>query len=829
MHLIFSISALNQTVTTGESMMVLSRRFWRLLLCTTAGLIPLPTSSQAFAQTASSASAESESAAIVVTARRMEERLQDVPISVGVLSSDKLLQANIASADSLAKYIPGLTATQRYSPEMSTFSIRGFTQELRTSASVGTYFADVVAPRGGGASLSGGDGAGPAYLFDLQNVQVLKGPQGTLFGRNTTGGAVLFAPRKPTRNFEGYIEGTYGNFGMLRIQSIVNVPVSSDVRLRLGVDKMQRDGYLHNVSGIGPRTYADVDYTAARASLDIDLTPDIENYTVGIYSFSDHQPAAFQVFNANPALGLGRLAAAQVARLQAGNDPYQVEINLPNPRSRTRFWQVINQTTFRVSRGVTIKNNMSYSQIRQGLRAAIFGSNFSAGPGTIIYTSVSFNPQGGYTNSQNNLVDELQLQGVAIGGKLNWQAGLYYEISTPDALVGSVGPSNGAVCLSLGVETADDYRCRSSAAAPTSVNMAKGSVKYINMAAYSQGTYALTDTLKLTAGIRYTYDRSRGVSVAQLRLFPTNGAFNAAGPAICEAGFAVPGCRVESSTSSTKPTWTLNAAYKPIERLMVYGTWSRGYRQGAANPFAAPLAQTFEPESVDAYELGTKTEFAGTVSGIFNIAGYYNRLSKQQLQFALQPLPGTLGSNRTSIFNAGKSRIYGAEMNASLLFGRIFRLDGAANYLKTKLISRQAVSLPGYVVIPTADVGGELPYSPKWSANIGGTVTLPLPASTGKVDMGASYRYQASYQIQAASVTPLRSTPVRQLDLNLDWHNVMNKPIDLAVFATNVTGQVNVITVNGLFGSFGFDGRQLGEPRMYGMRVRLRFGPNMSK
>jgi iron complex outermembrane receptor protein len=139
--------------------------------------------------------------AIIVTARRVEERLQDVPISISVVDQERLAKANIVNATDLAKVVPGLSVQSRYSPEMSTFSIRGFSQELRTSASVGTYFADVVSPRGGGGSLQGGDGAGAAYLFDLQNVQVLKGPQGTLFGRNTTGGAVVLVPRKPTARF----------------------------------------------------------------------------------------------------------------------------------------------------------------------------------------------------------------------------------------------------------------------------------------------------------------------------------------------------------------------------------------------------------------------------------------------------------------------------------------------------------------------------------------------------------------------------------------------------------------------------------------------------
>ena len=117
---------------------------------------------------------------IIVTAQRREESMQDVPISITVLSQESITQANITNSSDLAIYTPSLKANSRFGNENATFTIRGFTQDLRTTASVATYFAEVVAPRGQ-SSQSSGDGAGPGSLFDLQNVQVLKGPQGTLF------------------------------------------------------------------------------------------------------------------------------------------------------------------------------------------------------------------------------------------------------------------------------------------------------------------------------------------------------------------------------------------------------------------------------------------------------------------------------------------------------------------------------------------------------------------------------------------------------------------------------------------------------------------------
>lgn len=255
---------------------------------------------------------------IVVTARRMEERLQDVPISITVFNQQQISDRNMVNAQDLANYTSSLSANGNFGSENSTFAIRGFNQDIGTPASVGVYFADVVAPRGVGSGIVVGDGAGPGYFFDLQNVQVLKGPQGTLFGRNTTGGAILFVPHKPTDRLEGYVEGSYGNYDMVRAQAMLNVPLRDTARFRVAVDRQKRDGYLKNDTGIGPRDYSDMNYIAIRASLAVDLTPDLENYMIASYTNSDTNGFLQKVIACNPAAGLGAdFACPQLASAQA--------------------------------------------------------------------------------------------------------------------------------------------------------------------------------------------------------------------------------------------------------------------------------------------------------------------------------------------------------------------------------------------------------------------------------------------------------------------------------------------------------------------------------
>jgi iron complex outermembrane receptor protein len=288
---------------------------------------------------AASVGAGNELAEIIVTARRVEERAQDVPISMTVFNQQQLTNRNVVNAQDLATYTPSLSANSNFGSQNSSFAIRGFVQDIGTQPSVGVYFADVVSPRGASNNLPIGDGAGPGQFFDLQNVQVLKGPQGTLFGRNTTGGAILIVPQKPTSTNEGYIEGSLGNYGMKRIQAVENLPVSDIVRFRIGVDHQSRDGYLNNDSGIGPSRFSDVDYTAVRASLVVDVTPDIENYTIASFLRSDTNGDVQKLVGCNPTLSplnfLGLLACAQLAQEQAqGAGFYTVQSTLTAPETR---------------------------------------------------------------------------------------------------------------------------------------------------------------------------------------------------------------------------------------------------------------------------------------------------------------------------------------------------------------------------------------------------------------------------------------------------------------------------------------------------------------
>jgi iron complex outermembrane receptor protein len=913
---------------------------------------------------------------IVVTARRVNERLQDVPISITVLTPEKLQNNNIQSAKDIATYTPGLSTNNRFGSDNTTWTIRGFTQEQRTTATVGTYFADVVAPRGSGAT-QGGDGAGPGNLFDLQNVQVLKGPQGTLQGRNSTGGAVLLVPKRPTDRFEGYAEFSAGDYNMMRGQAVINVPVSDSLKVRLGIDRNVRDGYLKNVGKIGFGRNGDaggsVDYWAARASVLWDVTPGIENYTVATFSHSKSTgviPKIVQAFYREPyshitgiaqstppipldagqtVSGLvtanGLIALDQMAYEAAhcGGNFWCVSNPTWDSRSESKTWQAINTTTWRASDKLTVKGIMSYGEFRGYTTLDLFGLYNPSGtaPTNAISTalfeavttplgvrsfSMTRSPYGGLpTNAEASYVGELQFQWH--GDRFNWQGGLYFENSDPLGPSGTTfGPSQtpcgpiGAGAPAVGgavIQTDPAQVCilgqTGNSLGRTGFSTTKN--KFRDRAVYWQGMYKLTDQLKLTAGIRYTWDKMiSNFQVLNLRYYVTTSNVPGA-PNVQTTGFngknllvpnifttspglnqgvgfcnnnvqfgyppyrdpilgnqpgdptnqffpaadALNHCHERHSVKTSAPTWLLGLDYKPTDDILLYAKYSRGYRQGGVASFGLDQLQDYKDEKVDTFEVGGKASWRGAMPGYFNISAFRNNFSDQQLQIGVQCNPTANCPQTTVILNTGKSRLQGFEIEAGIEPFEGLRLQVSYAYLKTKLL--EVVDVTNFILsqnstllgldLRPVPVGSPIPNAVPHKLVVSGTYELPLPKSVGKLSVGATMVYTSKYRAVsdppvlgpcagtvntninlfncgaasppqfASSYGILPSSKV--LNLNVNWEGVGGTPIDASLFVTNVTKEKTFLHVNVQVSS-GFLSRIVGEPRMWGARLRYRFG-----
>ncbi len=787
---------------------------------------------------------------VLVTARRQVENLQEVPISMAVFDQEQLSNSNVVNASDLAAMTPGLTVNTRFGDDSSAFAIRGFTQELRTTASVGVYFADVVAPRGGGA-VTAGDGAGPGAYFDLQNVQVLKGPQGTLFGRNTTGGAIMLTPQEPTTELEGYIEASAGNYDMWRLQGVINVPVGDNVRARIGIDRQQRDGYLKNVSGVGHDRLSDADYLSVRASLVVDLTPNLENYTVASWTDSKNNGSVSQVFACNTSGGgllvavYGPLCATQLAG-QSG-DFYEVANAIPGSKSLIEQWQIINTTTWDVTDDLTIKNILSYADLETTLTTGVFGSNFfvptftgGAVTGRMpFYFANSGQIPGLPTTSQTSLVEELQFQGSAFGDRMIWQAGLYFETNKPDG--DGAGLSFGNIGCDLGSFGGDPsgYRCNDWFTAQLglpitlgSVAVSTGTVEFESRALYAQSTYDLSDRFSVTGGIRYTWDESYGNSRQWIYQFPGStetgaGYFapRATSPICGDPSASLPGCQVLLQQKSEAPTWLLGLDYKPGHDLMLYGKYARGYRQGSVNIVGINGLNTHEPEEVDTFEIGLKKRFDGPMPGVFNLSAFYNDFRDQQIQLGILPVTGV---PTTAIVNAGKSSIWGAEIEAGIEPFDGFTLNLSYTYLNTEVKEIEVPQVaPGLLFAPpslTSAEGEPLSYSPEHQASLTAAWRLPLSPALGDIVLAATYTYTAEQQATSSGVTPYATIPSYELlNLNLNWSGIAGTPLDASLFATNVLEEEYYAFVSGQYDSLGFESRGVGQPRMVGARLRYNF------
>ncbi|MET1755744.1 TonB-dependent receptor [Novosphingobium sp. RD2P27] len=742
-------------------------------------------------------------------------------------------------------------------------AVPGFVQDPGTAPSVGVYFGDVVAPRGASNNVPVGDGAGPGAFFDLSNVQVLKGPQGTLQGRNTTGGAVLLVPQKPVPRFEAFAEGSLGNFDMRRLQAVVNLPVLDTLSIRVGVDRQTRDGYLRNNSGIGPRDFGDVDYTAVRFSAVADLTPDLENYMIVSYSSSNTHGTFQKLIDVDQANFLGLFVGPQLAT--QGKGFYDAWQETADPYSKLEQWQVINTTTWRASDTLTIKNISSYAELRNKLQSSLFGTNLDtanvgAPAGQFAFASVNPIPAGA-TGNQSTFTEELQFQGSGLSDRLTYQAGAYLEISKPLGLSGSQSPVYANCSDIANLVCTSPLSLLGAPGLPSGViNYTSTKTSFRDVGLYSQITYKLTEKIALNAGARYTWDSASNQSqLITFTGFPALGYGNptdlyCSNPATTNSGTVtlagfdpLKDCRINLRQKSSAPTWLIGFDYKPLPDIMIYAKYARGYRTGTVAPTVPAGFNSIEPEKVDTFEIGSKTSFSGAVRGSFNVAALYNNFSNQQIQLDFFPsgIPGApVVWPTTAPANAGKSRIWGVEVDGSIEPFDGFTISGAYAYLNTEIRSTRTFvsdgAATGYIIFGQAGAGDPLQLSPKNKYSVTASYELPVNESLGAISLGATFthtdsslgNYSSRFYVGVAGSDPQTVEQFRQLsylpssdllNLNVSWNGVAGSPVDLAAFVTNVTKEKYYTSLPGVGGT-GLIVVSVGEPRMYGMRLKVRFG-----
>ena len=297
--------------------------------------------------------------------------------------------------------------------------------------------------------------------------------------------------------------------------------------------------------------------------------------------------------------------------------------------------------------------------------------------------------------------------------RLTYQGGLYVEGSDPISAGGNQSPvfascfnAAALACTDpVGIATSEMFGFPIHVA---SVNYTVGENWYRDYGIYEQSTYTITDQLKATGGARFTYDTSTNTSQRITYQFPVEPPFTQGPNSFCTDLTSTPNdCYQTTSETSHAPTWMADLEYKPLDDLLAYGKYSRGYRAGGVYGNAPSNYRTFQPEKLDSFEAGIKTSYNGAVRATFNATAFYNNFRNQQLQASFDAAPGAAVSPTTGIINAGKSKIWGAEIEATLTPVTGLTISADYTYLRTEITAIAPIvsTDPNYIVGQNITVG----------------------------------------------------------------------------------------------------------------------------
>ncbi len=758
---------------------------------------------------------------IVVTARRKEEKLQTVPVAITAFTPASLEEKHIESASDLAHHVPGLVSSQETRDEQ-VFYLRGQGPNGGQGGAPGvvTYFAEVPFYA-----------SGPGIYFDLDNLQVLRGPQGTLFGRNTTGGAVLFEPKRPTNNFEGYVQASFGDYNLHAEEGAINIPIIDDkllVRAAFSID--QRDGFTHDYTN--GQDLDNRDFWSFRLGVTWRPTDDFENYLVydSLYSHTNGTGIELQAINPSqttafsqtfcPATGPCALAR-KFLNEQAAVGP-RGTFSTPGlgGLDKTYSYGITDIATYDLSDDVKVKNIFGYRVLKNLLRY-----DLDAMPVALI----DFQTPNNWQLSNSQYTDEIQFQGTSLGGNLNWIAGAFGEFLHPSGYtVAQLGTSTPIAGFVVPV-TVTTNSMGQNALGPEGITER-------TQAVFLQGNYnlgALSDMLeglKFTAGVRYTWDYTsnsnfENVSVALPAAF--------GGGTIHTGCEATPSPCVYQSHQFQAPTWTVGLDYQIDPNMLVYAKGSRGFKSGGFNGAGnAEFPTKYESEYVTDVEIGLKADWdIGGIKLRTNLDGFHDdyRNAQRSVGELAQTVPAPAPKSATTVIANGDATIEGVEFESTIIPVKDLELTASWSYTHArydKFLIPTGIDAHGNPLPPFDGSDIPYPFTPKNKFGVSARYHLPfVPVEDGDLSVQGSYVHTGRITYATGDIEPFGNEPGYGLvDLNVDWTNVMSQPVDVSFFMSNVTDNVVKVGNVGIYNSQGYVDVIYNEPRMWGFHVKYRFG-----
>jgi len=734
---------------------------------------------------------------VVVTARRRDESIEKVPLAISAFGTDQLAARQITTEADLQAATPGLTVRQTSSQNQLNYSIRGQSVDAFSGSSPGVlpYIDEVQVS----ANTS-------TAFFDLQSVQVLKGPQGTLFGRNATGGAVLYESQKPTNDFGGYIEARLGNYDTREYQGALNLPIVDDkVLLRVAGLTLDSRGYVHNLYD-GAWLGGDAT-SVGRVSLTLKPVDGLDNTSTFQYGHFGGTNAPTQLYSANacgstnngipllssvaclynPAFpGFAAFLAAHpnaypggayaFVAYQKSLGPWNANVDFPAEHDANAGF-FINNTAYDVDPDLKLKNIFGYTHSRSSDQNDFDGTNYP------IFAAGSESDPQAEVFRVRQVSDELQVQGKAFDDALNFLAGAYYSYE----------------------QDQDDYPLVAfdlSPVIPGTPVRYHWQITDRSRALFTQETVALGGGFSLTAGLRETWEDT---GIDQLN------------------GSIFEGANSEQQ-SARKPSWNLSVEYQATPDLLIYAATRGSWRNGGFNGTSPALfayssggGNVFKPETTRDVELGAK--FSGRVLDMpvrLNVAAYNQWVDDIQRTAYL-----ILDGNPLAItVNVPRAEITGLEADGEIHPLPWLQVGGSLSYADARYTD-SAVSYFGNTL-----AFGPYGDTPRWSGVLYAQATESLPGHWGDVSLRGDYYVQSTQYFSNlnSTINPGTELPSYNLvNLRLDWSKIHDTGLTAGLYVRNLTNKEYYVGGIPQGADLGLNQASPGRPRTFGLDLKYSF------
>lgn len=741
----------------------------------------------------------SELEEIIVTARRREETLMETPVSITAFSGETLASMNLVALDKVADQTPGLvfsnSANISGSANAAAVFIRGIGQNdftLAVEPGVGIYIDDVYLPHSIGNVAS---------LLDVERVEVLRGPQGTLFGRNTIGGAVRMVTNKPNEEFGGEAELIIGEYDRIDVKGTINIPVNDRFFLRFAAASENRDGFVERPFLDGRSGDRDVATVVGKArwlasdNFTVDLmigheTDDTDGAAaVALLQDPTHpagaQPNNFRNFIApalDPNVLMGML---QGFTPQAINDPdgdHFISFSDTDIPQEYESWHATLTLDWSVNENFGVKSISSWRNVD-----ARFGRDAD---------NLPFNQQVELFmgNDYDAWSQEVQFSGTSFNQRLDWTVGAYYfyEDGVEDDLI---------EFATFDINSGGFFETES-------------------IAAFGQATFWVTEKLSLTGGLRYT-DEEKEARVDGVRhqalltdiIGPNN-------PVPFNTPRAVPFALVGVGTFSdslTETTPYANISYQWNDDLMTYVSYSEGFKGGGVQVRNGGLGflPRFDPEFVESYEVGLK--WSGFDRRV-NVSAAAYHADYDGVQLAAIVFQPSIGNAVSVVDNLGDAENEGFEIEIAALPTPNLHITAGVAYLDSKY-TRVNPNNPGNVRDPDSaiTVDDELPNAPEWQYNF--AAAYDIDSSFGVFTPRVDLAYSDEQFNDAINSEILKRDSYTILNLSLGFIDA-DERWSTALFVTNVLDET---FVQGGFNGFNYADGVISRPREWGFRIKRFF------